>query len=111
MLALCMPQEVCGCTQERRAAFVGTVKALADSMFSKMLPSDMPLLTVTARKRIVPLTRRCFYITLAKGASQLSFAFSVISDRQDVYKRVFVVDYNFIILQTAAWLIEVVCLL
>lgn len=79
-------------------------------MFSKMLPSDMPLLTVTARKRIVPLTRRCFYITLAKRASQLSFAFGVISDGRDVCKQVFVVDYNFISLQTVAWLVEVICL-
>ena len=55
MLSFCMPQELRGCTQECQAAFIGIVKALANSIFSKMLPSDMPLLTVTARKRIVPL--------------------------------------------------------
>jgi hypothetical protein len=110
MLSLCMPQEVRGCTQERRAAFIGTVKTLAGGLFSKVLASDMPFPTVTARKRIVPLTRRCFYVTLAKMATQLSCAFGVIGDGRDVCKGVFVIHSNFIGLQTLAWLSEVICL-
>ena len=97
-----MPQEVCGCTQERRAAFIGAVKPLPDSVLSKMLSSDMPFLTVTARKRIVPLTWRCFYVMHAKRATQLSCAFGVISTRRDVCEWVFVIYGNFTSLQTLA---------
>jgi hypothetical protein len=83
-----MPQELRGCTQEGRASFVGTVKSLADSLFSKMLASDMPLPTVTARKSIVPLTRRRFYVTLAKRATQLSCGLGVIGDWRDACTRI-----------------------
>jgi hypothetical protein len=66
-VALCMPQEVCDCTQERHASFLGSVKTLPDSLFRTMLPADMPVPTVTARKLIFLFARRCFPITRAKG--------------------------------------------
>jgi hypothetical protein len=82
-----MPQEVWGYTQERRAAVIGKVKALADSMFSKILASDVPLPTVTARVFMFPLTWPCFIITLTKRATLLNPGnVNIISNQRNICK-------------------------
>jgi hypothetical protein len=72
MLSFCVAQEVYGRTQEGSVSFIRTVKALSDSPFCKMLVSNVPLLTITARIFVFPLIQACFLIPLpAKGAIQL----------------------------------------
>ena len=87
-----MPQEVRGCTQEGVTSLVGTVKALADSLVSKMLASDVPLPTVTARVLVFPLAWPCFFVTLAKRATQLNFdSLGGIVDYWGLYKLILVI--------------------
>ena len=62
-------------------SLVGTIKALTDGLVSKMLASDVLLLTVTARVLVFPLTWLCFFVTLVKGAMYLNYSnVSSISD-------------------------------